>query len=254
MFHQNEVLRSLTEVDILEAVKWAFESAVRRSLETYDEKDGHDGMWLGTTRYVLFRNRLDRVFSCQQYTTASVQDKKSDEERLVRLSDLDRKTMPTIPAGLVNRANLCNSPGWSYKGIQFLLASAEFRKIENIRWSGKSSTKESVSKIPVPDPAQPPLVFEDCDGVSQPVFVVAHSLEYISRRTELVFGKPRDNHEGGAAWEWTKYLIEAATTPDIQPQPLDLPRQSAAENIPDAPVRLRNKTDEQHDGSTGELK
>lgn len=251
MFQRDEVLRSLRESGIQDAIKWAFQSAVRRSLETYDERDGHDGTWLGITRHVLFRNRLDRVFSCQQYTTASTQDEEFDNERYARLSELDQETMPNIPPGKVNRANLNGSPGWSFNEIWFLISSAEFRKFEKIRWADKSLIKQLVAAIPNPDPSQPEIAFEGDDAIPRPVFVVAHSLESVYKDTELAFGKPRDNSEEGSAWNWLAYLISPRTKSAIQAGGTDIPLQGIAENVPDAPVRLRNTKDKQIEDSAG---
>ena len=62
MAEQQDVIADLTAAGVLTGIRWAYESATRRSLESYCEADGHDPAWLGHTRFTLFRDRLDRVF------------------------------------------------------------------------------------------------------------------------------------------------------------------------------------------------
>src|ERR1700722_19662748 len=66
MGEQQEVIEELTAAGVLAGIRWAYESATRRSLESYCEADGHDPAWLGHTRFTLFRDRLDRVFTCSR--------------------------------------------------------------------------------------------------------------------------------------------------------------------------------------------
>jgi hypothetical protein len=57
MGEQQEVIEELTAAGVLAGIRWAYESATRRSLESYSEADGHDLAWLGHTRFTLFRDR-----------------------------------------------------------------------------------------------------------------------------------------------------------------------------------------------------
>ena len=72
MGEQQEVIAELTAAGVLAGIRWAYESATRRSLESYCEADGHDPAWLGHTRFTLFRDRLDRVFACARYAVPTV--------------------------------------------------------------------------------------------------------------------------------------------------------------------------------------
>src|SRR5215813_1409160 len=61
MDEQHDVIVKLGDAGILAGVRWAYESATRRALETYSEADGHDAAWLGNTRFTLFRLRRRRA-------------------------------------------------------------------------------------------------------------------------------------------------------------------------------------------------
>ncbi|HEY0933710.1 MAG TPA: hypothetical protein VGD91_08210, partial [Trebonia sp.] len=113
MAEQQEVVADLRAAGVLGAVRWAYESAVRRSLETYCEADGHDHAWLGMTRFTLFRDRLDRAFGCERYTGLAGDGRGDPDVLHARLSEQDRATLPGLPPGLVIRADLFGSAGWS---------------------------------------------------------------------------------------------------------------------------------------------
>src|SRR5215470_13081127 len=108
-------MAELGEAGVLAGVRWAYLSAIARSLETYSEGDGHYAAWLGSTRFTLFRNRLDRVFACERYAVSSG-DYDADLDLLYdQLSDRDIDTMPRLDPSLVRRSNLNGSPGWVYR-------------------------------------------------------------------------------------------------------------------------------------------
>src|ERR1700760_661923 len=113
MAEQQEVIAGLRATGVLGAIRWAYQAAVRRSLETYCEADGHDHAWLGMTRFTLFRDRLDRVFCCERDALAADDAASDPERRYARLSAEDRETLPRVPPGLVIRADLYGSAGWS---------------------------------------------------------------------------------------------------------------------------------------------
>ena len=71
MDEQHDVIAELGDAGVLAGVRWAYESATRRALESYSEADGHDAAWLGNTRFTLFRDRLDRVFACDRYAASA---------------------------------------------------------------------------------------------------------------------------------------------------------------------------------------
>jgi hypothetical protein len=252
MNEQHDVIAELGDAGVLAGVRWAYESATRRALESYSEADGHDAAWLGNTRFTLFRDRLDRVFACDRYA-ASAADGLDLDVLYAELSDQDLTTMPRLLPGLVRRCDLRGSAGWGYRGWRFLLASGEFGGLDTLPWLHKSTTKQLVALQRKPDVRQPSL-FEDAapeafGGIEAALltadreldlvtYVVAHSLDAFSGEIELVFGRPRLNLGGGPAWHWYQDLLTvplpgAGRRIDAGQVPADPAR------VPDAPVRLR---------------
>jgi hypothetical protein len=228
-----EVIGALRQAGVLVAIRWAYESAVRRALETYSPQDGHDMPWLGNTRYVLFRDRLDRVLRCDRYAVADCDGGDCDggmdlDVLSAELSEQDLVTLPRVEPGTVVRHDLHGSPGWACRAGRFLIASGDFGFVRTLPWAYKSRTKRIVAmqKPPVADfedvlfdlgellgadllGTQNPLGRGAADPrqiPDLPTFVVAHSLEPWSGQTELIFGRPRMNAAGGPAWYWFEDL------------------------------------------------
>jgi hypothetical protein len=239
-----EVIGEFRDAGVLAAIRWAYESAARRALEMYSPADGHDVAWLGNTRYVLFRDRLDRVFSCDRYQVFEYAAGAAEPDLDLLYAELpeeDIRAMPAVTPGLMVRADLHGSPGWACRAGRFLITSGEYGRVETVQWAYKSLTKRIVALQQPPARqweaedalfgieefigAQDPgvRVFPR-HGLELPTFVVAHSLEPVSGEVELVFGRPRMNTAGGPAWYWFEDLL---ATP--------LP----ATWLPGAPVRLR---------------
>jgi hypothetical protein len=235
-----EVIGELRDAGVLTAIRWAYESAARRTLEMYSPDDGHDVAWLGNTRYVLFRDRLDRVFSCERYQVFEDAAGYAEADLGLLYAELpeeDIRAMPAIAPGRMVRADLHGSPGWACRAGRFLITSGEFGHVDAIQWAYKSLTKRVVALQPPArrgEPEEALFGIEEFLGSEQllgpphsldlPTFVVAHSLEPAGGEVELVFGRPRMNTAGGPAWYWFENLL---ATP--------LP----AMWIPDAPARLR---------------
>ncbi len=276
MAEQQDVIEGLTAAGVLTGIRWAYESATRRSLEIYSDADGHDSAWLGHTRFTLFRDRLDRVFGCQRYAIPAADGRLDVDVLTAELSERDLSTMPRLAPGLVRRSDLRGSAGWAYRRHWFLIASAEFGRLDTLPWQEKSVTKQLVAMQPSPDLRQPSL-FEDLltdgvlpdeflpdgaspDGVLQgtalpgrldplllaadrelklPAFIVAHTLDASTGQIELTFGRPKLNLRGGPAWHWREDLLNV-------PLPVvrrtEVPAAAEIDNpseVPDAPVRLR---------------
>jgi hypothetical protein len=220
MGEQQDVIAELGTAGVLAGLRWAYESATRRALESYCEADGHDGAWLGHTRFTLFRDRLDRVFSCMRYAVSA--DEELDLDILnAELSDSDRSTMPRLAPGVVRRSDLYGSAGWAYRRWRFLLAAGDFGRLDALPWLHKSRTKQLVAQQRNPDVRQPSLFEEfltdESGAVDQELlaadrdldlvtYVVGHSLDPFSGEAELVFGRPRLNVGGGPAWYWRENL------------------------------------------------
>jgi hypothetical protein len=244
MGEQQEVIADLRAAGVLAGIRWAYGSATRRSLEMYCEADGLDHAWLGNTRFTLFRDRLDRVFACHRYTVYAEDGARDLDVLHAELSEHDVSTMPGIPPGIVRRADLRGSAGWAYRHRRFLIASAEYGRLDTRPWQEKSDTKQLVALQRSPDHLQPSL-FEDlevdADG-GEPdewltTFVVAHTLDPRSAAFELTLGRPLLN-PGGPAWYWREDLL-AEPLPEAR-RPADFtPVVIAAPQVPDAQVRLR---------------
>jgi hypothetical protein len=271
MSEQQQVIAELTAAGVLAGIRWAYESATRRSLESYCEADGHDPAWLGLTRFTLFRDRLDRVFACVRYVVPTADGELDLDLLQAELSERDLASMPRLTPGLVIRRDLRGSAGWSYRRHWFLIASAEFGRIDTLPWLEKSVTKQLVAAQPGPDHRQPSL-FEDLlsDGVvpgdlvpggaplgaslppridplllaadrqlKLPSFIVAHTLDADTGEIELTFGRPALNLRGGSAWRWRENVLDvplpAVRRSEIHPA-AEIDKLSV---VPDAQVRLR---------------
>lgn len=267
MSEQRDVIAEFCDVGILAGVRWAYQSATTRSLETYSEADGHDTAWLGNIRYTLFRDRLDRVFACERYAMRSGNDDADLDLLYDQLSDRDIDTMPRLDTGLVRRSNLNGSPGWAYRDLRFLLASCAFGKLDRLPWPQKSPTKQRVAGQRNPEPPQPSLFKdfapEEVGGLEAMLaagqdldlktYVVAHSLDPLSQQAELVFGRARLNSGGGHAWHWRQDLIDliGTTPPGGGRRTEDTSLPASPNTVPDAPVRLRRSAGERRDDRAG---
>lgn len=260
MTEKTDLINRLQAAQIADGIRWAYMSAVSRTLADYSEDAGYDAAWLGITRYTLFCDRLDRVFSCGKYALQSGDDSATGLDLVhVELTEHDIKTMPSISPDLVRRADLNHSPGWLFEDLRFLLASSEFGKIEALPWPQRSPTKQSVAKQPNPEPpltlfggpaeeAAAGLTAVTEDALDVDTFVVAHSLDSVSQKRELVFGRPCLNEGGGDAWHWYENLLNGPALPGGQQ---GAPMPTGPDSVPDAPVRLRKKAD-RRDTATGE--
>ncbi len=135
------------------------------------------------------------------------------------------------------------------------MASCDFGKTDSLPWGEKSETKQRVAK------QQPwdghPSLFDDTnllDGdwrlpyagqlLDLETFVVAHSLDAVSQKSELIIGRPRLNLDGGDAWHWRKDLDQMP--PSTGGRRFDQPPAQAPDTgTADAPVRLRRAVSEE---------
>jgi hypothetical protein len=254
MGEQQEVIADLRAAGVLAGIRWAYGAATRRSLEMYCEADGLDQAWLGNTRFTLFRDRLDRVFASHRYTVYAADGTRDTGILHAELSDYDVHTMPVIPPGTVRRADLRGSAGWACRQRRFLIASAEYGRLDALPWQEKSYTKQLVALQRSPDHRQPSLFeeldeSEELDGAAEAAaveaeaggplatFVVAHTLDSKSAAFELAFGRPLLN-PGGPAWYWREDLLDEPL-PGVRPAADSAPAVIAETRVPDALVRLR---------------
>ena len=260
MSEQQDVIGDLEATLVLAGVRWAYRSATTRTLETYSEADGHDAAWLGNTRFTLFRDRLDRLFTCCRYAQRVGSNITANLDLLYsELTELDISAMPQLAPDLLRRADLNGSPGWASQGRRFLLASCAFGKLDRLPWPQKSPTKQRVARQPDPAPSQGTLFDGLADDefaglimlatathqLDMETFVVAHTLDPFSQSMELVFGRPRLNSGGGEAWHWYQDLLVGPPS-DGGRRVDDSPSPQSPDAAPDAPVRLRRPPSERH--------
>lgn len=246
MGERDAVVTGMRNAGVLAGMRWAYLSATDRVLDDYAEAAGHDAVWLGITRFVLYRDRLDRVFSCGRYAVpvGSTADAGRDVLHAELTAD-DASAMPDLDPELVSRADLNGSPGWSWGQWRWLLASTVVGGVLDLHWAQTSATKQQVARRVEPDPAQGSLFDVPVrEGVEDPgvadeleTLVIAHAQDTVSLTVEAVLGRPRFNAGGGSAWHWNHNVL---TTPPsdnrgtrLNPAPVTPPL------TPDAPVRLR---------------
>lgn len=258
MSERHELVNTLDSAGVLAGIRWAYLSAADRVLEDYSEPAGHDATWIGVTRFTLFRDRLDRVFSCRRYAVAEGADGQTGLDLLhAELSERDISTFPTLDPELVGRADLSGSPGWSYAGTRWLLGSSAFGKLNEVPWPQKSAIKQLVAQQPTDEPDQPTLfdhfAYDEHAGLAMVMagskldlhtLVVGHSLDAEHGGRELVIGQPRLNSEGGSAWHWKHDLLQAPPANGGRLRP-SAPIPVSPDTTPDAPVKLRRPVAEQ---------
>lgn len=258
MSERDDLVGALDRDGVLAAIRWAFLSAADRVMEDYSEAAGHDATWVGVTRFTLFRDRLDRVFSCRRYAVAEGVDGQLSLDILhAELTERDVRTFPRLEPNNVVRADLSGSPGWSHEGTRWLLASSVFGKLDEVPWPQKSSTKQLVAQQPTDEPDEPTL-FDHLTSDEQAglatlmagskldlhTLVVGHALDAEHGGRELVIGQPRLNSGGGSAWYWKHDLLQVPPLEGGRLRP-SIPAPVGPDTTPDAPVKLRRSGAEQ---------
>lgn len=268
MDEHKDVISKFEDAGLLDGIRWAYQAATNRVLEDYSEEAGHDSTWLGTTRFILFRDRLDRVFSCERYSVRpDIRAEAISEALHAELKPIEIATMPRIPNGLVSRANLNGSPGWFWQEWRWLLASSVVGQIDRLPWPQKSPTKQRVAQQLVVNPAQASLFENDPIGeeiagllalreaqiLDMETLVLAHAHEIDHDERELVLGRPQMNVGGGSAWLWREDLLKIRTV-EIGSRSTHLgpPTDPNRNNVADAPVRLRRERLDQRVDEAGE--
>lgn len=258
MSERDDLVGALDGAGVLAGIRWAFLSAADRVREDYSEAAGHDATWVGVTRFTLFRDRLDRVFSCRRYAVAEGADGQLSLDILhAELTERDVDTFPTLDPGVVVRSDLSGSPGWSHEGTRWLLASSAFSKLDELPWPQKSNTKQRVAQQPTDEPNEPTLfdhltseeqaglaTLMACSKLDLHTLVVGHALDAEHGGRELVIGQPRLNAGGGSAWFWKHNLLQVPPSDGGRLRPR-APAPVGPDSTPDAPVKLRRPAAEQ---------
>ncbi len=256
MSEREDVLSDLAAADVVGALRWAQAAAYRRLLQDLQGEAGYDQGWIGYTAFVLLRDRLDRVFSCNKYGLA-VGTPELDSGRDVVLADLtaqERETFPVLADDLVVRDDLNNSPGWRYGNWRWLLMSLPEAGITRVNWNGQRPTKRRVASIPSPDAQLP---FEDLEQLESltaldrgTALLLAHRLDPDTDRGRLFIGRGRLNADGGPAWHWYEEL-NGGPAMTARKQPLRLVEHMDPNDIEDAPVTLRKHRRHQPGSASG---
>ena len=253
MSEQEDALDDLGRAGIVAGICWAWHSTVRKVLSDYEPATGHDQGWLGYTAHTIFRDRLDRVSSCDRFALGEDVDPSSGVD-VVRegLDSVDVDTMPLLAPSLVRRADLNGSPGWRHGEWRWLLASYSHGKSDRIPWPQKSPTKQRVAAQPSPDDLTLFGIEEvlSLDEVAiqvakQPTvdvrtLVVAHSVDGTTSQPELYFGRTKLNSGGGYAWHWKVNLT--SPPPGSEGGRTAMPQRPGSPGpnvVPDAPVKIR---------------
>lgn len=258
MSERYDLIGSLGDAGVLAGIRWAFQSTTDRVLDDYSEAAGHDATWVGVTRFTLFRDRLDRVFSCRRYAVPADADGELSLDILhAELSQRDIDTLPKLDPDLVARANLNGSPGWAHEGVRWLLASSAYGELDELPWPQKSNTKQRVAQQQADAPTEPTLFDhlapEELTGLAMLMddpkldlrtLVVGHSLDAEQDGRELVIGQPRLNSGGGSAWHWKHDLLPIPPSDGGRLRP-NAPTPVSPDITPDAPVKLRRPAAEQ---------
>jgi hypothetical protein len=250
---RERILSVLGGSDVLRGIRWAYESAARRTRDDYDELTGHNATWVGITRWVLLCDRLDRVFSCGRYAAPEGSpDSVGRDVVLATIPEPERLAFPHIKPGTVVRADILGSPGWSNGDVRWLLASAEHGGIDQINWTHRSPVKQRVAKQADPDQDQMSIldVLVDDPGAAKlrdalehaveldiVTLVVAHTHDVDEDGRELYLGLPSVEGRGNP-WAWKSNLLTSPPDgPTRQGPPVVQP--DSPSDVPDALVRLR---------------
>lgn len=244
MDEKESVHRQLDRTGVLSGLRWAVNAAVSRTLDDFSDDAGHNNTWSGCTRHILLCDRLDRAFACNRYSLVAGLDAAAGLDSVyAELTAHEKNHFPKVPPGLVRRADLNQSPGWLVQdSFRVLLASCRVGHIHMPAWSRRSATKQRVAQQP--NPEEWALFGLETLGVATslfseqwPTFVLAHTLDPVLGKFEASLGRPRDDRNGGPAWQWCIDLLCGPDPAGVRP---DLPPlASAPDAAPDAPVRLR---------------
>jgi hypothetical protein len=255
MSEQDDAIADLQDNGVLAGLAWAWGSARRQTLESFDPDTGHDQGWVGYNTFKVLTDRLDRVFSLGRYAVPPETDPAVGSDILAQgLAPGEFDRMPHLLTGVVVRDDLNGSPGWLSSGWRILLQSHGGLHIDHIPWPQRSWTKQRVANQPAPDePMLPldilelPMAMDVLGNLSvQPpadrvivTLVGAYAIDALTGESAFHFGHPRLNRGGGDAWYWRVQLDTNGHGGTGRGLPASTPGDSPADQVPDVPVRLR---------------
>lgn len=260
MTERDHVLKALRQHGVLGAIGWAHASTYAQTWQDFNPAGGHGQGWLGYTAYTYMVDRQNRVFKCERFAPES--EDADDVGRDVLADGIgDFDTMPNVRPGLVTRANLNGSPGWTFGGWRWLLVSYPFGQLDYIHWPGKSLTKKTVAQQPAAEEENVLFGLEELglapmeelaerERLLRNTLVLAHAMDHDTGIAELYLGRPRWNPDHGAAWQWRANLLKGTPGGGFATQPmLGNSTQPELEQAPDVLLRLRRQ-----ESSTDETK
>lgn len=251
---KTKVIGALSRSRVLDAVRWAYDSAAAGVAEDYRPGKGYDEGWCGFSRHTLLRDRLDRAFSLGPYSVPVGTDPHDNLDIVFEaIPENERATFPFVSPGVVERADLNGSPGWRYGDYRLLIASIPHDDVDDISWQRRSSTKQLVASQPDPEADEESLLhrlaaagdmgsqaildaLEVAKPLDIPTFIVGHGHDVIGGgRRRLIVGRPQ--LQAGEPWAWTHNLL---STPPPKSGGLKVPAANPdPTQAPDAQVRLR---------------
>ncbi|WP_018504383.1 hypothetical protein [Parafrankia discariae] len=182
MSERVEALRALERLGVLDGICWAWASARRQTVHTFDPRAGHDQSWAGRTALRLFRDRLDRVFHCLDLP---------GDPLAAGLAPRDVQSMPRVPPGVVVRDDLNGSPAWRAGDRRILVRPSGGGDLDRIPWPRESGSDHRAG-------ARPP-------GGAEVTLVVAYSIDAVTGASALYLGQPRGDGTS-PAWHWREAL------------------------------------------------
>jgi hypothetical protein len=255
MSEQDDAISDLRGNDVLPGLAWAWTSARRQTLQSFDPETGHDQGWLGYNAFKVLVDRLDRVFSLGRFMVPEDEDPALGADLVAQgLTSGEFERMPRLLPGTVVRDDLNYSPGWRSGGWRILLQSYGGRDIDQIPWPQKSRTKRRVANQPRPDQPMLPLevldlrmAFDALEDLSElapaerviVTLVGAYSIDAVTGESAFYLGHPRLNVHGGDAWHWRVLVEDGTSAGPGRRMPASTPSGTPSSPVADAPVRLR---------------
>jgi hypothetical protein len=268
MSEQDDAIADLKSNGVLAGMAWAWGSARRQTLQSFDPDTGHDKGWVGYNAFKVLTDRLDRIFALGKFAIQPDMDPAVGLDVLAQgLAHGEFERMPHLEPGVAIRDDLNQSPGWISGGWRILLQSYGGLDIDRIPWPQKSWTKQKVASQPTPDQQMlPPEILELpmaadvlAELSAQPpsdrtivTLVGAYAIDAVTGESAFYIGHPRLNHRGGDAWHWRVLLDTDGHNGIGRGLPTSSPGDSPADTVADAPIRLRQPTEEKTDSQGSE--
>lgn len=250
MTYAEDKLSRLDKLGVLDGIRWAFKASARSSWADYTPGSGYNRSAFGSMRTSCFEDRINKVFSLGPYSLSEGADATSSMD-LVRegLTDKEFTSMPKIPSGLVECTQIINWHGWIVEDIPWMIQSFPDDS-DNIDWSKKSVTKAEIASQQSPDDL---VLFNEgyetipsVGSTQRPVFVIAHSVQVTTGKSELWFGVPT----WPKGWRWKEDILGGGNTSrGYDDGRGDLPTSPMPKNpstVPDAKVRLRKNSERRY--------